>query len=96
MTRNALPRLLVASATALSAAAYLPAVTRGETVRVNGVVVIPVEENNAPIDGDAEGDASVKGIGLMSSGGQMKQRFLPLCLGYLTVALVRNTRRLSA
>jgi len=48
----------------------------GETARVNGAVVIPVEEDTPPIDGDAEGDATIKGIGLVSSGGQMKQRFL--------------------
>src|SRR4051812_44849499 len=76
MARNALPRFLIASSAALAAAAYLPAVTQGEMVRVNGVVVIPVAEDNAPVDGDADGDASVKGIGLISSGGQMKQHFL--------------------
>jgi hypothetical protein len=76
MTRTQFVRVVVASAAAVAAAAYLPVVTKGETVRFNGAVVIPVEEDTAPIDGDAEGDATVKGIGLFSAGGQIKQRFL--------------------
>ena len=76
MRRTRLVRLVVASAAALGAAAYMQVATKGETTRVNGAVVIPVEEDNAPIDGDAEGDATVKGIGVFSTGGQVKQRFL--------------------
>ena len=75
MTRKMLARFVVASAAALSAAAYLPAAVQGEMTRVNGVLVIPVEEDNSP-RGEDEGDATVKGIGLFSAGGQMKQRFL--------------------
>src|SRR2546426_10034895 len=74
MTRTMFARFVVASAAALSAAAYLPAAVQGEMTRVNGVLVIPVEEDNSP-RGEAEGDATVKGIGLFSTGGQMKQRF---------------------
>src|SRR3989442_10641250 len=75
MTRKVCVRFVVASGAGLSAAAYLPAAVQGEMTRVNGVLVIPVEEDNSP-RGEAEGDATVKGIGLFSTGGQMKQRFL--------------------
>jgi hypothetical protein len=68
-------RFVVASAAALIAAAYLPAAVQGEMTRINGVLAIPVDEDNSP-RGDDEGDATVKGIGLVSVGGQMKQRFL--------------------
>jgi hypothetical protein len=76
MTRTDVVRIAIASAAAIGAALYLPVVMNGETTRVNGTVVIPVEEDTPPIDGDAEGDATIKGIGLVSTGGQMKQRFL--------------------
>jgi len=75
MKRTTVTRFVVATAVALSAAAYLPKAVRGDTTRVDGVVVIPVEEDNSPRSED-EGDATVKGIGLFSTGGQMKQRFL--------------------
>ncbi|MBW8865896.1 MAG: exo-alpha-sialidase [Acidobacteria bacterium] len=76
MTRTHVIRFAIASAAALGAALSLPVVMKGETTRVNGIVVIPVDEDTAAIDGDAEGDATVKGIGVFSTGGQMKQRFL--------------------
>src|SRR3954470_22834358 len=76
MTRTHVIRFAIASAAALGAALCLPVVMTGETARVNGAVVIPVEEDTPPIDGDAEGDATIKGIGVVSTGGQMKQRFL--------------------
>jgi hypothetical protein len=76
MTRTHVVRFAIASAAALGAALCLPVVMNGETTRVNGAVVIPVEEDTPPIDGDAEGDATIKGTGLVSTGGQMKQRFL--------------------
>ena len=74
MTRTVLARLVVSSAAALLAAAYLPVTAHGDTIRLNGVVVIPVDEDNAAVDGESRGDATVKGIGLMSSGGHMMQR----------------------
>src|SRR3954466_7276661 len=76
MTRTHVIRFAIASAAALGAALCLPVGMTGETARVNGAVVIPVEEDTPPIDGDAEGDATIKGIGVVSTGGQMKQRFL--------------------
>lgn len=74
MTRTVLARLVVSSAAALLAAAYLPVTAHGDTIRINGVVVIPVDEDNAAVDGESRGDVTVKGIGLMSSGGLMRQR----------------------
>ena len=77
MTRTVLARLVVSSAAALIAAAYLQVAAHGDTIRLNGVVVIPVEEDNAAVDGETTGDATVKGgIGLMSGGGQMMQRLV--------------------
>src|SRR5262249_46571569 len=75
MSRTNLARFVVAAAVALSAAVYLPKVLHGEMARVNGVLVTSVEEDNSP-RGEDEGDATVKGIGIFSSGGQMQQRFL--------------------
>ena len=77
MTRSALARLVVLSAAALFGAAYLPALVHGDATVTNGVVVIPVDEDRAPVDGDSIGDATVKGgVGLMSSGGHMMQRLV--------------------
>ena len=77
MTRTVLARLVVSSAAALIAAAYLPAAARGDTTRINGVVVIPVGEDDAPVDGDSRGDATVKGgIGFISSGGHMMRQLV--------------------
>src|SRR5262245_1716264 len=75
MSRTNLARFVVAAAVALSAAVYLPKVLHGQATRVDGVLVIPVEDDNSP-RGDDEGDATVKRIGIFSSGGQMQQRFL--------------------
>jgi hypothetical protein len=77
MTHRSLARLAVASALAvgggLGAAVYLSA----DTTTIDGQIVIPVSEDTAPVDGDAVGDATVKGgIGIMSAGGQLKQLFL--------------------
>jgi|SRR6266850_1133686 len=76
----AYPRMrALASSVAIifAAAAYWPAVAPAQTTGIKGVVVIPVDENNAAVDGEPRGDATVKGgIGLVSSGGQMKQRLL--------------------
>ena len=76
MTRTHVARIAIVSAAAVGAALYLPVAMNGETTRVNGAVVILVEEDTPPIDGDAVGDATIKGVGLVSAGGQMKQRFL--------------------
>jgi hypothetical protein len=77
MTRTVLARLLVPSAAALLAAAYLAPAAHGDTVQIDGVVVIPVDEFSAPVDGDSTGDATVKGgVGLMSNGGHMMQRLV--------------------
>ena len=77
MTRTVLARLVVSSAAALIAAAYLPATAHGDTTQINGVVVIPVDEDNAAVDGESRGDATVKGgVGLMSNGGHMMQRLV--------------------
>src|ERR1700732_2179324 len=77
MTRAVLASLVVASAAALIAAAYLPAAAHGDTTQINGVVVIPVNDDSAAVDGDSTGDATVKGgIGLRSAGGHMMQRLV--------------------
>src|SRR6266849_2011653 len=74
MTRTDLAKLVVASAAVLSAVVYMSSSAHGDTI--NGMNVIPVDEDRAPVDGDAVGDATVKGIGLISSGGHMMQRLL--------------------
>src|ERR1700682_5101809 len=77
MTRMDVAKLVVASVAALSAAAYWPARVQGGTAQVNGLIVIPVDEDTAPVDGDAVGDAAVKGgVGLVSGGGQMMRRLV--------------------
>ena len=77
MRRTVLVRFVVSSAAALIAAAYLPAAAHGDTARFNGVVVIPVDEDNAAVDSESRGDATVKGgIDLVSSGGHMQQRLV--------------------
>jgi hypothetical protein len=49
----------------------------GDTTVINGVVVIPVDEDNAAVDGESRGDATIKGgIGLMSNGGHLQQRLV--------------------
>src|ERR1700731_3406392 len=77
MTRTVLAKLVVSSAAALIAAAYLPTAVHGDTTQINGVVVIPVNDDTAAVDGDSTGDATVKGgIGLRSAGGHLMQRLV--------------------
>ncbi len=76
MTRTVLVRLIVPSAAALLAAAYLTAPAHGDTTPIDGRVVIPVDEFSSPLD-DSMGDATMKGgVVLMSNGGHMMQRVI--------------------
>jgi hypothetical protein len=67
-------KLVILSVAALITVAYLPAAAQVDSTTLNGRVVIPAEDN-AAFDGNAVGDATIKGgIALRSSGGQMLQR----------------------
>ena len=75
MQHTKLARLVVSSFAGLIALAYPPAAGPADTTVVGGTVVIPISDDSAAFDGDAVGDATIKGgIGLRSSGGQMLQR----------------------
>jgi hypothetical protein len=74
MTRTDLARLAAVSAAVLSGVIYMSSSAKGDTI--NGRIVIPVDEDRAPVDGDGVGDATVKGVGLISGGGHMMQRLL--------------------
>lgn len=76
---GAYPRLrtLASSiAIAFAAVAYSPGLVQAQAKVINGVIAIPVEEDNSALDADAFGDATVKGGIARSMGGQMAQRLV--------------------
>jgi hypothetical protein len=68
------PAFRVSTLAFLVAAALAPASAVSEPQKVNGILAIPVEENNAVFDGDSFGDARVKGNVGRSMGGQLAAR----------------------
>jgi hypothetical protein len=69
-----IPGLAFCPQALLVAALVAPAAAQAQTSKINGILAIPVEEDNSAFDADAFGDARVKGGVGRSMGGTMAAR----------------------